>query len=270
MREKNRADKVLFNHLSAISEGLPAVGWVTVEPKPGPYIEEMKNAGQFYFNRVIKEFKDTDKTHVEWSRSFTSLLDEMKAYVMKFHTTGVAWNPKGQDASTFSVPSASSTTAGSSAAPPAPGPPPPPPPPPPSGSDGKTSAATGSAPTMDAVFSQINQGEGITSGLRKVDKEQMTHKNPALRAQSTPATKTKPAPPKPGTKPGSLKAKKPSKTALEGNKWTVEYHENESGIVIDDTSIGQTVNVFGCKNTVIQVKGKVNAIQMGMCFLPPS
>lgn len=30
LREKNRAEKVLFNHLSAVSEGIPAVGWVAV------------------------------------------------------------------------------------------------------------------------------------------------------------------------------------------------------------------------------------------------
>lgn len=58
VKDKNRADKQLFNHLSAVAEGLPALGWVAVEPKPGPYVEEMKNSGQFYFNRVIKEFKD--------------------------------------------------------------------------------------------------------------------------------------------------------------------------------------------------------------------
>jgi adenylyl cyclase-associated protein len=58
-KDQNRADRQLFNHLSAVAEGLPAVGWVAVEPKPGPYIDEMKNSGQFYFNRVIKEFKDT-------------------------------------------------------------------------------------------------------------------------------------------------------------------------------------------------------------------
>lgn len=94
LKDKNRGDKELFNHLSAIAEGLPAVGWVAVEPKPGPYIEEMKNSGQFWSNRVIKQFKDTDKTHVEWCRSLTLLLDELKSYVMKFHTTGLAWNAK--------------------------------------------------------------------------------------------------------------------------------------------------------------------------------
>lgn len=30
LREKNRGEKVLFNHLSAVSEGIPAVGWVAV------------------------------------------------------------------------------------------------------------------------------------------------------------------------------------------------------------------------------------------------
>lgn len=34
---------------------------------------------------------------------------------------------------------------------------------------------------MTAVFAQLNQGEGITKGLKKVDKSEMTHKNPELR-----------------------------------------------------------------------------------------
>jgi adenylyl cyclase-associated protein len=121
---------------------------------------------------------------------------------------------------------------------------------------------------MEALFGQLNKGEAITGGLRKVDKSEMTHKNPALRA-TAPATNAvasaKPAPPKPSSKPGSVKAKKQAKTALEGNKWCVEFHEGERGIVIDDTSLGQTMNVFGCKDTVIQVKGKINAIQMVSC-----
>ena len=32
------------------------------------------------------------------------------------------------------------------------------------------------------MFEQLNRGEDVTKGLRKVDKSQMTHKNPALRA----------------------------------------------------------------------------------------
>jgi hypothetical protein len=39
------------------------------------------------------------------------------------------------------------------------------------------------------VFAELNRGAEVTKGLRKVDKSEMTHKNPALRASSAvPAT----------------------------------------------------------------------------------
>lgn len=123
---------------------------------------------------------------------------------------------------------------------------------------------------MDAVFAQLNQGEGITSSLKKVDKSQMTHKNPELRQQaggapSPSSSSPKPTPPAPGAKPASLRAKKPARTDLEGNKWNVENHENNNSVVIDATELNHVVNIFGCKNTVIQVKGKVNAVSMVSC-----
>lgn len=47
-REKHRASK-FFNHLSAISESVPALGWVCVSPTPGPHVKEMNDAGMFCF-----------------------------------------------------------------------------------------------------------------------------------------------------------------------------------------------------------------------------
>ena len=39
------------------------------------------------------------------------------------------------------------------------------------------------------MFAELNRGSEVTKNLRKVDKSEMTHKNPALRASSTvPAT----------------------------------------------------------------------------------
>lgn len=37
---------------------MPALGWITVEPKPVPFITDMIGAAEFYSNRVIKEFKE--------------------------------------------------------------------------------------------------------------------------------------------------------------------------------------------------------------------
>lgn len=56
-REKNRASK-LFNHLSAVGESIAALGWVAVKPTPVPHIKEMSDSGQFYTNRVLKDFKE--------------------------------------------------------------------------------------------------------------------------------------------------------------------------------------------------------------------
>ena len=72
-------------------------------------------------------------------------------------------------------------------APAAGGAPPPPPPPPPPPVAPPAPAATSAAPAAGAaaVFAELNRGEEVTKGLRKVDKSEMTHKNPALRAGST-------------------------------------------------------------------------------------
>ena len=51
-REKSRRSDY-FNHLSAVSESIPALGWVTVSPAPAPFVKEMNDAGQFYSNRWV-------------------------------------------------------------------------------------------------------------------------------------------------------------------------------------------------------------------------
>ncbi|PKU34742.1 adenylyl cyclase-associated protein 2 [Limosa lapponica baueri] len=55
-RERNRGSQ-MFNHLSAVSESIPALGWIAVSPKPGPYVKEMNDAATFYTNRVLKDYK---------------------------------------------------------------------------------------------------------------------------------------------------------------------------------------------------------------------
>lgn len=58
IKEKNRASK-FFNHLSTVGEGISALGWVTMEGAEAPkYVGEMRDASQFYGNRVVREYKD--------------------------------------------------------------------------------------------------------------------------------------------------------------------------------------------------------------------
>jgi adenylyl cyclase-associated protein len=57
IKEKNRPSPLSF-HLSSIADGIPALGWIVVDPTPAPYVSEMKDAAQFYANKVIKEYKE--------------------------------------------------------------------------------------------------------------------------------------------------------------------------------------------------------------------
>lgn len=54
--EKRRSSKA-FNNLMTVKEGIGCVGWVSVAPKPAPYVKECGDQALFYGNRVIKEFK---------------------------------------------------------------------------------------------------------------------------------------------------------------------------------------------------------------------
>lgn len=119
---------------------------------------------------------------------------------------------------------------------------------------------------MNSVFAALNQGSSVTAGLKKVDKSQMTHKNPSLRNSSVVPDK-KPAP---SAKPPALsrqqsKMKKPSRKELEGTKWIIENYENDSNIVINELELNHTVYVYNCKNCTIQLKGKFNALSLDSC-----
>ncbi|TPX67087.1 hypothetical protein SpCBS45565_g03994 [Spizellomyces sp. 'palustris'] len=246
LREKNRASP-FYNHLSTVSEGIPGLGWVVVEPAPAPFVGEMRDSAQFWANRVIKEYKDKDKSHVDWANSFVTFLTELQTYVKKHHTTGLSWNPRGGDAKSASAAAPAPVSRGGAPAPP----------PPPAVGVLPTSSQGGGPPTA-ALFSELNK-EGLTSGLRKVDKSEMTHKNPELRASSLVKSGTGGAATAP-TARHTAAPKAPPKLALEGNKWVVENQVNNNEIIIDQTELRHVVYIYNCQNCTIQIKGKVNAV----------
>ncbi|KAI3358772.1 hypothetical protein L3Q82_015171, partial [Scortum barcoo] len=236
-REANRSSP-LFNHLSAVSESVPALGWVALAPKPCPYVKEMQDAAMFYTNRVLKEYKEKDKTHVDWVNAYLSIWTELQNYIKAHHTTGLTWSKTGPMASASAAPP--SAPAGGCPPPPPPGPPPPP----------------------------ASSGSGGDSGLKHVSDDQKTHKNPALRGQSG-AVRT-------GPKPFSSPAPKPAASAtttrtlppvleLDGKKWKVENQEGAQNLMISDTELKQVVYAYKCNNSTLQVKGKLNSITVDNC-----
>ncbi|CAM4630795.1 unnamed protein product [Leuciscus chuanchicus] len=243
-REKNRGSD-LFNHLSAVSESIPALGWVAVCQKPGPYVKEMNDAAMFYTNRVLKDYKDTDGRHVEWVRSYLSIWTELQSYIKEHHTTGLVWSKTGPVAPSSQFNSSQSD---------GPLPPPPPPPPPPVLMGNKASDSTAQ---HSALFAQLNQGQDITKGLKHVSDEQKTHKNASLRCQGERIHRESPA--------RSQDRRHSPVLELEGKKWRVEHQDQSHDLLIEDTELRQVVYVFSCNRSTLQIRGKVNSIIVDNC-----
>ncbi|XP_045774643.1 adenylyl cyclase-associated protein 1 isoform X1 [Maniola jurtina] len=242
-REKNRASN-FFNHLSAISESIPALGWVAVAPTPAPYVKEMNDAGQFYTNRVLKEWKEKNKTHVEWCRAWVQLLSDLQAYVKQYHTTGLVWSGKG---------------AGAPPPPPPGGLPPPPPLP-------EVDFANMSADDRSALFAEINKGEAITNTLRKVTSDMQTHKNPQLRQGPAPFKATSPkVPTKALPTPGAGNLDKPPVFARDGKKWVIEYQKGNSNLVVENAEMNNVVYMYRCRDSALTVRGKINGVVLDSC-----
>lgn len=129
----------------------------------------MNDAGQFYTNRVLKDWKEKDKKHVDWCKTWIQTLSELqvclclsyefpttniyiifKVFIKQYHTTGLVWSGTKKIVATGA-------------------PPPPPPgcPPPPAFTDIPASLLD---PNQDrsALFAQINQGENITRSIMKI------------------------------------------------------------------------------------------------------
>lgn len=265
LKDENRNSKY-FAHLNAISEGSPLFSWIAGST-PVSTITDFKDAAQFWTNRILKEFRSTDPKSVEWVQQFLSVFDSLKLYVKEYHTTGVTWNDTtGEDFETVyervsNEGSGASSSGATSSEPHSSGagaPPPPPPPPPASVFEVNEQSKEQESGGIGAVFAELNQGENITKSLKKVEKSQQTHKNPELRASGKVSDKAVP-PPKP-KKPSTLKTKKPPRKELIGNKWFIENYEDEAEPLVIETKIDESVFIGKCVNTLVQIKGKVNAV----------
>lgn len=262
LKDKSRTSKV-FNHLSAVADGIGALNWVAVTPTPAPFIGDMIGGAEFYTNRILKDFKGKDETQVSWAQGWSTFLRELQKYVKANHTTGLSWKANGGDAvANFNAAGAGAAPA-APAAPPAPPAAPAPPPAPAPGAASSHSDKPDPAATASAVFAQLNSGN-VTAGLKKVTDDMKVYKNPALKAQG-PVVEKAPAAaaPKPAAKATAAK-KGPAKTALEGNKWVVENHDGGEH-VIEATENRQTVYVYKCDKAMIKINGKINAITIDGC-----
>ncbi|KAJ3672854.1 hypothetical protein LUZ60_006228 [Juncus effusus] len=252
-----------FNHIKTVADSLSALAWIAFLGKdlgmsfPTAHVEESWQMAEFYNNKVLVEFRNKDPDHVEWAKALKELyIPSLRDYVKKNYPLGPAWGPAGSVA-----PAAQPKPVASKPAPAGPAPPPPPPKSLFSESEKKGSASKPKQ-GMSAVFDEIST-KPVTAGLKKVTDDMKT-KN---RADRTGVVNIPTEKGKASLKAGSFSFKTgPPKMELQmGRKWVVENQVGKKSLAIDDCDSKQSVYIYGCKDSVIQIKGKVNNITLDKC-----
>ena len=253
LAEKKRGSKYI-NHLFTVKEGIGSLGWVTVAPKPAPYVKEHFDQALFYGNRVLKEYKGKQDLHVEWMRAYTGAIRELEEYVKTFQSTGLVWNPEGTE-----------LTQVASASKPPKGVPAPPPPPAIVAPSKETPSSSDGMP--GGLLAALNKGSSVTQGLKKVTDDMKTHKNPELRQSSV--VKSLDVKAKPMSSHSKLRtatlAKKPPKIAFQNNKWMVEHYEDNQQLEVTPKESKEFVYVYKCTKCTLKVNGKFNGITIDGC-----
>lgn len=255
MTEGKRSD--FFNHLKAVADSLTALAWIAYIGKdcgmsmPIAHVEESWQMAEFYSNKVLVGYKNKDANHVEWARALKELyLPGLRDYVKSHYPLGPVWSATAK--TTISAPPKPSTSKA----------PAPPPPPPPSLFTTESAQPSSSRPKdgMSAVFHELSSGKSVTSGLRKVT-DDMKSKNRADRSGVVSMTEKENR-----VSSSAFSKTGPPKLELQmGRKWAVENQIGRENLVIDDCDSKQSVYIFGCKNCVLQIKGKVNNITIDKC-----
>ncbi|OEL18029.1 Cyclase-associated protein 1 [Dichanthelium oligosanthes] len=232
------------NHLKAAAGSLAALAWIGYTgkgcgmPLPMAHVEESWQMAEFYSNKVLVEYKNKDPDHVEWAKALKELyVLNLHDYIKRFYPLGPVWQPPGS--ATNKAPSAPSPPASLA-----------------------ISSASSSQPKsgMSAVFAEISSGKPVTQDLRKVtDDMKSKHRTDKTGVVTADVKETRNAP-----SFGSTKG--PAKLELQmGRKWVVEHHIGNKSLIIEDCDTKQSVYAYGCKDCVLQVKGKVNNITIDKC-----
>eukprot|EP01062_Namystynia_karyoxenos_P078081 TRINITY_DN7989_c0_g1_i1.p1 TRINITY_DN7989_c0_g1~~TRINITY_DN7989_c0_g1_i1.p1 ORF type:complete len:362 (+),score=130.75 TRINITY_DN7989_c0_g1_i1:101-1186(+) len=165
------------------------------------------------------------------------------------------------------------------------GAPPPPPPPPGAAYHAKIAASCSKkassqpAADMTAVFAELSRGTDITKGLRKVKREEMTHKN-RKEDEVGKATDFSELERKKAARQEELAKKqqagKDAKKAepvmlLEGKRWRVEnqigtkLESKEGRLEEGQLAMGHAIVLHGCENYNLFVDAKVNSVSLTDC-----
>ncbi|KAH8892670.1 adenylate cyclase-associated CAP [Thozetella sp. PMI_491] len=91
IQEAGRTDE-FYNHLSSVADGISLLGWIHLETRPYRHVDGLLGSAQYFGNKVLSEFKESDVRHVEWVRSFYQIFPDLSDLIREYFPLGVEWS----------------------------------------------------------------------------------------------------------------------------------------------------------------------------------
>lgn len=250
-----RLDRSLDWHLKAIMEMLSSASWVIMAPPPAPsnFIKDTIGASDFWANKIRKEHKGKDESHIVLCDAMKKLIQDLADYVKEYHLSGLMWNPKGVKIEDYSASSSSKKA---------------------SMQENSKPALVGGDVMKELAAKRTSDGSSAATGLRKVTKDMQTwrkeYKKESASVGPAVASAVKPS----QVRAAEIQTKKDSKEPVKkflavGSKWIVENQtkdSNPNGVcVIEIQNPKEQVYIYNCENATIQIKGKFKSVVFDSC-----
>jgi adenylyl cyclase-associated protein len=244
-----RRQSEFYNHLKAVADGIQALAWV-IQPAPAPHAESMIGGAEFYGNKVRREHKG-DKAHFAFVDGWRDLLKALHVFVKANARTGVMWNAQGGNAVDYhkmgSTAPAATTTRPASAEVPA------------VSASSTTPAAAKRGADFEASLaaSLAASRKHVTADMKTKNRKDKT----TVVSASTPVSRASVA--------SKVKSTVPERCEFDfdTNRWVFEGLVGRKDLVVsvDECEISHTVYLYKCRDCVVQVQGKVNAVSIDAC-----
>ena len=218
-----KLDRKFDWHIKGIMEMLVCASWVitTAPPAPSSFVKETIGSSDFWCNKIRKEYKGKEESHIVFCDTMKALIVDLSAYVKEHHLSGLMWNPNGMDISQYTTTETTPTTTAAAVAP---------------KSDTAPLPPSGADIMKELAAKRTSDGSSAATGLKKVTREQQTWRKEYQSTESVPpssnVTTTKPS----IAKTNTFSSNSTTKTAKApiclfqslGSKWIVENQTKTS------------------------------------------
>ncbi|KAH8655347.1 adenylate cyclase-associated CAP [Xylariales sp. PMI_506] len=90
--QENTHGTTMHSHLTCVSDGIPLLGWISIELRAFRHVDKFLEQCQYFGNKVLKEQKEKEfLVHKEWVESYYQIFRDLSDLIKDQFPLGVVW-----------------------------------------------------------------------------------------------------------------------------------------------------------------------------------